>query len=54
MRVLAAVAGALALVSSAGASATSPEQAVRYLEGRRTFDGGFAEPGRAPTAGLTA
>ena len=38
-----------------GAAAASPaSDAVRYLESRQHADGGFAEPGRAPTPGLTA
>ena len=52
MRALVALVVALALASSAGAHPI--EDAVGYLETRRTHEGGFAEPGRAPTVGLTA
>lgn len=52
MRALVALVAALVLVSSAGAGPV--DGAARYLETRRTQDGGFAEPGRPPTPGLTA
>jgi hypothetical protein len=51
-RLIAALGCALAV--AAGASASPASDGVRYLESRQHADGGFAEPGRAPTPGLTA
>lgn len=45
----------LAAVAALSAVLASPTQeAVRYLDGRATAGGGFAEPGAEPTPGLTA
>jgi hypothetical protein len=49
---LVVAAGALALAVPAAAGPV--DAAARYLEGRQTSSGGFAEPGSAPTPGLTA
>jgi hypothetical protein len=51
---LALVATLATLAASAPASAGPVQDAARYLEGRQTASGGFAEPGRQPTVGLTA
>jgi hypothetical protein len=48
MTALAAVVAAVVL------AATPLQQSVGYLQGRQDPSGGFAEPGRAPTPGLTA
>jgi hypothetical protein len=50
--VLAAAAAAVALAVPAAAGTV--EDAARYLESRQSASGGFAEPGSAPTPGLTA
>jgi hypothetical protein len=47
-----AIAAALALAVPAAAGPV--EGAARYLESRQAASGGFAEPGSAPTPGLTA
>lgn len=44
----------LAAVVAAPAAAAPRDDAVRYLLSRQDPSGGFAEPGRAPTPGLTA
>jgi prenyltransferase beta subunit len=56
LRALACAAAALALAGPAvGASPASPvERAAAYLEAHQQQSGGFGEPGRAPSAGLTA
>jgi hypothetical protein len=51
-RLIVALAGVLVLAAAAAASPAT--DAVRYLESRQHAEGGFAEPGRAPTPGLTA
>jgi hypothetical protein len=51
-RLIVALAGVLVLAAAAAASPAT--DAVRYLESRQHVEGGFAEPGRAPTPGLTA
>jgi hypothetical protein len=49
---LAAAAAAFALAVPAAAGPV--DDAARYLESRQSANGGFAEPGSAPTPGLTA
>jgi energy-coupling factor transport system substrate-specific component len=51
-RLIVALLAALALAAVASASPAS--DAARYLESRQHAEGGFGEPGRAPTPGLTA
>ena len=51
-RLIAASLAALVLV--AVASARGPADAARFVVARQQADGGFAEPGRSSTPGLTA
>jgi squalene cyclase len=50
----AAAAVGAALTLAVAAAAGTAEDAAKYLELRQTANGGFAEPGGAPTPGLTA